>query len=322
MVTGVVGYYALVSTLSSGVSIPIYASPDTQGQPLFYIDITPADVLSLAAGGSINEKIGALLKNIPLELHGAVMAQLSGLARQTEQFSAMLSAAADGFFAEIDGQEYTYFAVTIGGMPESEQALDTINAISESIDNILGAPERLAAGNSQAVFDLKGSTEKDFIMVSALSALLILVILIVTFRRLLLPLLLVALIELAILLNISLTAVRGGELNFMSYIVISAIQMGATIDYAILLTQNYLSARKELGQLEAAESAVKTSAFSMLISASILVCACMSVNLVSSDRIIGEITMLIARGAAISAALVLTALPAILSIRLKRRKNT
>ena len=89
-----------------------------------------------------------------------------------------------------------------------------------------------------------------------------------------------------------------------------------------MLTQNYLSARKELGQLEAAESAVKTSAFSILISASILVCACMSVNLVSSDRIIGEITMLIARGAAISAALVLTALPAILSIRLKRRKNT
>ena len=125
-------------------------------------------------------------------------------------------------------------------------------------------------------------------MVSALSALLILVILIVTFRRLLLPLLLVALIELAILLNISLTAVRAGAQLHVLHRDFGHTD-GRYDRLRHLLTQNYLSARKELGQLEAAESAVKTSAFSILISASILVCACMSVNLVSSDRIIGRL---------------------------------
>ncbi|NLW64769.1 MAG: MMPL family transporter, partial [Clostridiales bacterium] len=226
-----------------------------------------------------------------------------------------------GFISDVDGTEYTYYTVSVAGAAESGEAVETVEDIESIIHNAFGddAPYR-AAGSTQTVRDLAEATKKDFVVVSIVSAVLILIILVITFRTLLLPLLMVAVIELAILLNMSISALSGSSINFMTYVVISAIQLGATIDYAILLVKNYrLALPASESPAEAVAQAIKNSAFSILISMFILSGACLSVYFVSSDKIIREITMMIARGAAISAVLVLFILPALLSLKKNKR---
>lgn len=219
------------------------------------------------------------------------------------------------FFADMDGEEYTYFVARINGQPEGEQARDTVARILDYIDSILGVSTHYAAGNSQVVTDLSEITGRDFAVVSGLSALLILVILIFTFKSVALPVVLVALIELAIQINLAIPALQGVSLNFMSYVIISAIQLGATIDYAILYTNNFRARLREFEYRQAAGRAAQDSAYSILISMAILASACFSVFLISSDTIIREITALIARGSLISAALVLLILPALCCLK-------
>ena len=219
------------------------------------------------------------------------------------------------FFADMDGEEYTYFIMRINGQPEGEQARATVERILGYIDTALGVSTHYAAGNSQVVTDLSEITRRDFAVVSGLSALLILVILIFTFKSVVLPVVLVALIELAVQINLAIPALQGVSINFMSYVIISAIQLGATIDYAILYTNNFRARLRECEYKLAAGRAAQDSAYSILISMAILASACLSVFLISSDTIIREITALIARGSLISAVLVLLILPALCCLK-------
>ena len=128
-----------------------------------------------------------------------------------------------------------------------------------------------------------------------------------------------ALIELAILINMSISAISGNSINFMTYVVISAIQMGATIDYAILVVKNYRSALPDSDTTaDAVAAAIKNSAFSIITSMSILAGACLPVFFISSDKIIKEISLMVARGAFISALLVLLILPGMISLKKKK----
>ena len=237
---------------------------------------------------------------------------LSGL---MPDMSGLSEAIKSRFFADMDGEEYTYFIVRINGQPEGEQARATVERILGYIDTALGVSTHYAAGNSQVVTDLSEITRRDFAVVSGLSALLILVILIFTFKSVVLPVVLVALIELAVQINLAIPALQGVSINFMSYVIISAIQLGATIDYAILYTNNFRARLRECEYKLAAGRAAQDSAYSILISMAILASACLSVFLISSDTIIREITALIARGSLISAVLVLLILPALCCLK-------
>lgn len=237
---------------------------------------------------------------------------LSGL---MPDMSGLSEAIKSRFFADMDGEEYTYFIMRINGQPEGEQARATVERILGYIDTALGVSTHYAAGNSQVVTDLSEITRRDFAVVSGLSALLILVILIFTFKSVVLPVVLVALIELAVQINLAIPALQGVSINFMSYVIISAIQLGATIDYAILYTNNFRARLRECEYKLAAGRAAQDSAYSILISMAILASACLSVFLISSDTIIREITALIARGSLISAVLVLLILPALCCLK-------
>ncbi len=237
---------------------------------------------------------------------------LSGL---MPDMSGLSEAIKSRFFADMDGEECTYFIMRINGQPEGEQARATVERILGYIDTALGVSTHYAAGNSQVVTDLSEITRRDFAVVSGLSALLILVILIFTFKSVVLPVVLVALIELAVQINLAIPALQGVSINFMSYVIISAIQLGATIDYAILYTNNFRARLRECEYKLAAGRAAQDSAYSILISMAILASACLSVFLISSDTIIREITALIARGSLISAVLVLLILPALCCLK-------
>ena len=151
-------------------------------------------------------------------------------------------------------------------------------------------------------------------MVTAISIVAILVILIFTLGGIKFPVLLVALIEFGIWVNLIMQYIfTGGTINFMSYLVITAVQLGATVDYAILITTKFRALRKRFEPRQAAYLATTGSVMSVLTSALIMAGACFSIFAVSSNLVIQEMTFLIARGALISAVLVIFVLPALLA---------
>ncbi len=197
----------------------------------------------------------------------------------------------------------TYYIIQINGASESSSTIE----LTKSINQILDANFSLhyTGGSSQIVIDFNQTTKNDFLLISIISALIILFILILTYKSIVTPLILLVVIELGIFINLSITYFIGQPINFMSYLIISAIQLGATIDYAILLTSRYRE-RYDI------KEAITRSSMSIVVSIAILVTSCMSVYFIASDPIIKEITFLIARGSLISGIIVLFILPRIL----------
>ena len=123
-------------------------------------------------------------------------------------------------------------------------------------------------------------------------------------------------IETGIWANLSVTYLMGQNLHFMAYLIVTAIALGATVDYAILLTSKYLEEKKNGMTAQASiRNAIYRAAPGVLTSGSIFFVACLAVQLISTNLIVKQITALLARNAAISAFLVFTFLPAILSIK-------
>ncbi len=255
------------------------------------------------------------------ELQSLVTAQLEPLENGTDSFMGQFEEYKDKFFAEIDGKEYTFFTVKILGEPEGEKAIGTVTAIDYTMQTVLGTDTVYSAGNTQSVKDLEATTRTDLLIVNGLSALLILIILLFTFKEFFVSVLLIVLIELAIFINLSISTLTGNAINFMSYIIISAIQLGATIDYAILMTKTYRMELEECKPYEAIDRSIRACAFPIITSVSILCGACLSVYFISTDVIIREITMLIARGSFISGIMVLFILPALLALVVGRKKT-
>jgi predicted RND superfamily exporter protein len=169
-------------------------------------------------------------------------------------------------------------------------------------------------GMIQGVYDLSVITPTDFKNVSILSLIIIAVILLLTFRSVRETIITVLVIQFGIWINLAIAYFSGAEVNFMAYIIISAIELGATVDYAILLSVKFKKYCTEMSVVRAAYYATADSAPAILTSASIMAGACFSVYFVASNMIVAEIVLLIARGAIISGALVLVLLPALLII--------
>ncbi|MEG1791562.1 MAG: MMPL family transporter [Clostridia bacterium] len=196
---------------------------------------------------------------------------------------------------------------------ESDDMFKTINDIQALIAKHFPGQDYYVTGMAQAAKDFAFITPTDFNRVSIASVLIIIVIMIFSFKSLKHSLILMLIIQFGIWVNLAIQKLIGHQINFMSYIIISSIQMGGTVDYAILVTTKYREFRKKLMPPQAAYQATTSSIMSILTSSSILAAACFCVYLMTSNLIVAEITMLIARGAIISAVLVIFVLPAVLT---------
>ncbi len=214
-------------------------------------------------------------------------------------------------FANVE-YGYIMYTIRIDGAVEDSTTYAAIDKITAIGNELFGEGQVSITGVGQGAYDLNNTAPTDFVYVTILSALIILAILIFSNRKVILPLLILFVIELGIWINLTIVVISGVKINFMSYIIISSIELGATVDYAILLTDKFNEARKTMSLRKALNTAIERSSASVLVSASILISACIAVYLVTSNLIVGEITMLIARGAVLSAFLVFTLLPAIL----------
>lgn len=193
---------------------------------------------------------------------------------------------------------------------ELNDQIDQINKIIKTYDD--GA---IVAGEGPLMKDLVEIADRDFTSVNITSIAVIFVIMAIVLKSISLPVLLMAAIEFAIFLNIGAAFLTGTEIPFVASIVIGTIQLGATIDYAILLTTKYLEERKcGTNKTEAAKLALSGSIQSIFVSAMCFFAATIGVGLFSQIDMIGCLCTLIARGAIVSMIVVTTVVPALLVI--------
>ncbi len=192
-------------------------------------------------------------------------------------------------------------------------ASDEINAQIADVDRIVKSydPKAMVVGEAPCTKDLINITDHDFQVVNFVSIGLVFLIIAFVLKSFSLPFILVAVIEFAIFVNMGLPYYTNTTIPFISSVVIGTIQLGATVDYAILMTTRYLNERKSgHDKKEATLIALSTSMKSVIVSALSFFAATFGVGLISSIDMIGSLCMLMARGAIISMFTVLLALPA------------
>ncbi|CUN90797.1 MAG: MMPL family transporter [Sarcina ventriculi] len=169
-------------------------------------------------------------------------------------------------------------------------------------------------GESVNTLDLKETIEDDNKKVNAISIIAIMLILLLTFKSLSLPIILVLVIEFSIWSNLTFNYFIGNDVFYIAYLIISSIQLGATIDYAILFTNRYIENRETMNKKEATQATISTTTVSILTSASILATAGIILGEISTNSIIAQLGILVGRGAILSLILVLFVLPALLML--------
>ena len=188
--------------------------------------------------------------------------------------------------------------------------LDQIRAIAQTYygDDVI------LVGNSTNAFDLANSFAGDNLKISILTALFVMVILLFTFKSAGLPILLVLTIQGSIWINFSVPVLTDTNLFFLSYLVVSSIQMGATIDYAIVITNRYLELKGSMERKQAAVEALSQSFPTILTSGTIMAVAGFLIGGISTDATIGSVGQTLGRGTVTSIILVMTVLPQFLML--------
>ena len=214
----------------------------------------------------------------------------------------------DNFLSE----DYSMINIVLNRPMEGDSTnntLEDIKAITKS-----NYSEYYLTGESAVLSDLKLVTSKDFNKVTLISIGLIGGIILLAFKSLTIPLILVFIIQLGIWINLAIPYFLGNELNFISFIIIGAIQLGATVDYAILYTSRFRENLELYSEREAARKTIEDTGAAILTSALILFTGTLSVSLITSIKNAAELTLLIGRGAIISLILVIGVLPTLLLV--------
>ena len=194
---------------------------------------------------------------------------------------------------------------------------DAVNAQVEQMIALVKAadPEGLVTGESAMTKDLVEIADNDFANVNVWSILAVLVIILISFRSLSIPVILVASIEAAIAINLGIPYFTGASLPFIASIILGTIQLGATVDYSILMTTRYREERA-LGRTprEAAQQSLEHCSQSILTSGLTFFAATFGVAVISQIELMRSICLLISRGALISTVVILVVLPAALML--------
>ena len=200
---------------------------------------------------------------------------------------------------------------------EYGSATDEVNAQIKAIDKIVKNYDKsgMVIGEAPLMKDLQDTTDADLVRVNVISIGAIFLIIMFLFKSISLPIILVAVIEFAIMINMAIPFYQGVSLPFVASIVIGAIQLGATVDYAILMTTRYQRERQRgKDKMESISIAHKTSMPSIISSGLSFFAATFGVSCYSQVEMIGSICTLLARGAIISMIVVLFVLPAMFMI--------
>lgn len=224
----------------------------------------------------------------------------------------------EALVANYVGSSYTRFILKTNIYEENDTLFKFIDDIKKTVeDHYL---EFYLVGQSSALVDIKSSTQSQGLWIMLLTVLSVGLIVGIIFRSIKIPLLLVGVILSAIWFNLSLLAMMGVQVIYIGYLVVMSIQLGATIDYAVLLTHRYLEEGKVEQKKKAIETAFSKSSLSIIISGAILSIAGFVEGLFSQIDSVTKIGFLLGRGVLISLLAILIFLPVILYVCIKPKK--
>ena len=214
---------------------------------------------------------------------------------------------------QLQGENYSRMLVYLD-MPEDEQ-----DKIYEFIDemHVMAAEyydECITAGESVSEYDLKKAFSRDNLVVNIVSILAVLVVLLFTFKSTGMPVLLIAVIQGSIWINFSVPVMMHDDIFFMSYLIVSSIQMGANIDYAIVIASRYTELRQTMSRRDAIIDTMNLSFPTIVTSGPMLALAGITIGSLTSDAAIFNIGQCIGRGTIISIFITLFVLPQILLV--------
>lgn len=210
---------------------------------------------------------------------------------------------------QLRGENYNRLIFSANVPVEGEQSLALTDAISEEAEKYYGEGNVLVVGEITSARDLKDSYTGDSKTIALLTITFIFIILLFTFRTVVGAALLAFVIQGSIWINFTFPYFQGLIASFVTDMIVSAIQMGATIDYAIVIMNRYQSLKRERGKREAMIVAVDEGFATVITSGSILTMAGFMIGLRVSDVYVSHIGLAVGRGAAVSVILVMTVLP-------------
>lgn len=211
--------------------------------------------------------------------------------------------------AQLESDDYSRMVFTYTCDVESDEAYQMLKDIRADVERYYD--KCLLVSDSVNSRDLGDSFNGDNKKINILTILALLLILMFTFRSAGVPVLLVFAIQGSVWINFTFPVLEGTRLYFLAYLVVSSIQMGATIDYAIVFTNRYLELKEEMDKKEAAITALNQSFPTILTSGSILTLAAFLIGFISTNAIISALGMALGRGTLISIIIVMMVLPQI-----------
>lgn len=213
---------------------------------------------------------------------------------------------------QLRTDKYARILISMKTVEESEYSF----ACSDRLTRIVKSyypQDSYVIGMTPTTIDIRDILTDDYNRVSIISLLGVAVVVMLTFRSVMVPILVIIPIEVAIYLNMTLPYIFGESMVYIGYIIVSCLQLGATIDYSILMTNNYMEMRKTMDSRHSAVAAISKSALSIITSGSILTVVGYLLYFTSSIQAISQVGRLVGRGALLSMVLVLSLLPALLA---------
>ena len=210
----------------------------------------------------------------------------------------------------LESEKYSRFIIEYKGAKESEETFKLLDIVKEDVKKQYS--DVTVIGESVSTRDLKTTFSHDNLKITFVNILFIVIILLFTFKSVGMTLLLVLTIEGSILINFGLATLMHHKIFFISYIIVSAIQMGATIDYAIVMSHRYQILRSKLNRQQALVGALKDSLPAIITSGLILMIAGFLIGYISDSGVVASIGMFLGTGTLISMICTILILPAIL----------
>lgn len=214
---------------------------------------------------------------------------------------------------QLQSDKYSRLVVYLNLPEESDETLAFLDTMHALIAKYYSS-DTYIVGNSTNVKDLSSSFGEDNMLISVLSALFVVIILLFTFKSAGLPVLLIVVIQGSIWINFSVPTIQHESLYFLGYLIVNSIQMGANIDYAIVISSHYTDLKKEMRPKEAIVAALNEAFPTIFTSGTILAVAGALIGVMTTNPVIAAIGTCLGRGTVISIVLVMAVLPQILLI--------
>ncbi|MGD6942569.1 efflux RND transporter permease subunit [Cytobacillus gottheilii] len=223
--------------------------------------------------------------------------------------------------SEFYSENYSRIIINTNQATEGDIPFSIVSNVEEIAENYYG-DEAFSLGESVTLYDIKNTVATDNIVVNILTVVSIAIVLLVTFKSISIPVVLLLTIQSAVWINLSIPYFSNSSLVFVGYLIISTVQLAATVDYAILLTEAYNEHRKEMPAMKAIKKTLDEKTFSISISAAILSSVGFILWATSSNPIVSSIGLLLGRGALLAFIMVVLLLPAMLVVFDKVIKKT